>query len=164
MKKSQYQALHDGVLRRPGLTAAVRLCVRILPGMVYLAYPLMLVWLLIAHRSLLLRALLVPLLGFLTVTVLRARIDAPRPYEALGIPAITPKETKGKSFPSRHAACAGVIAMTALGVMPPLGAVLLLLAVLICVSRVLAGVHFIRDVLAGLALGVAIGFVGMFLF
>jgi len=72
------------------------------------------------------------------------------------------KETAGKSFPSRHAACAGVIAVTALKTLPPLGVFLSLVALGICLSRVLAGVHFLRDVVAGLLLGAGIGVLGMY--
>lgn len=81
----------------------------------------------------------------------------PRPYETLGIPAITKKDTVGKSFPSRHAACGSVIALTALWAAPPLGYVLVVVSLLIALSRVLAGVHFIRDVLSGWLLGAIIG-------
>jgi membrane-associated phospholipid phosphatase len=97
------------------------------------------------------------------VTVLRKAINAPRPYECLGIPAISPKDTVGKSFPSRHAACVGVIAVTTLYEVPAWGVALLVIGVLIAASRVLAGVHFLRDVVCGLLLGGIIGYVGMYL-
>ena len=155
---------------RPGSVMATFLCcvlgvptcVKLLPGLVYGAYPLMLLGLLLFRRELLLRAVLVPAAGLLIATGLRAWINAPRPYEALGIPPLTPKETKGKSFPSRHAACAAVIAVTALKVLPPLGAVLWGIALMIALTRVLSGVHFVRDVVCGLLLGGLIGWVGMY--
>ena len=42
----------------------------------------------------------------------------------------------------------------------PLGVVLAVLAVLIAVSRVITGVHYISDVLAGLAFGSGFALVG----
>ena len=48
-------------------------------------------------------------------------------------------------------------------VLPPLGAVLAVLAVIIAVSRVVTGVHFVSDVLAGLAFGSAAAWVGLYL-
>ena len=161
--KAFYQSLHNGIAERPALCRAVTCCTAVLPGVVYAAYPLLLVYLWIAQRGMRLRAVAVPAVGFLAVTALRAAINAPRPYEALGIPALTPKDTQGKSFPSRHAACAAVIAVTALKAVPPLGGILCVIALLIGLSRVLAGVHFVRDVLCGLLLGGAVGWGGLYL-
>lgn len=161
MNKEFYQNLHTFVETHGALRKAVTLATKALPGIVYVSYPVMLVYLFFVGSGLLLRSVLVPAAGFLICTVLRKWINAPRPYEAFNIPSITPKDTAGKSFPSRHAACGAVIAVTALWSAPALGWVLLVVSILIPVSRVLAGVHFIRDVLAGWALGAAIGFVGM---
>ena len=47
---------------------------------------------------------------------------------------------------------------------PAAGAAMVVVAAAICVLRVLAGVHFPRDVLAGAALGFALGYVGMWIF
>lgn len=163
MKREFYESIHNMVLSRPGLKRGVEIAVKLLPGLVYVEYPLLAVYLLVWKRELLLRGILVPAVGFLLVTVLRAAINAPRPYERLGIPAITPKETKGKSFPSRHAACGAVIAVTAVFTAPPLGWVLLAVSLLIAVSRVLAGVHFVKDVLAGWCLGALVGVIGFLL-
>lgn len=160
MKKDFYQKLHDLVMEHSGLHRLVVWGVKILPGIVYASYPMLIVYLALCSRENLLRGILVPAAGFLLVTVLRAWINAPRPYEAMDIPAITPKDTKGKSFPSRHAACGAVIAVTAIFTAPVLGWFLLAVSLLIAVSRVLAGVHYVKDVLAGWLLGAAIGLLG----
>ena len=161
MKKDFYEKLHDLVMEHSGLHRLVVWGVKILPGIVYASYPLLIVYLVLCSRENLLRGILVPAAGFLLVTVLRAWINAPRPYEAMGIPAITPKDTRGKSFPSRHAACGAVIAVTAIFTAPVLGWCLLAVSLLIAVSRVLAGVHYVKDVLAGWLLGAAIGLLGV---
>jgi membrane-associated phospholipid phosphatase len=44
-----------------------------------------------------------------------------------------------------------------------MGAALVALTLAICATRVLAGMHFVRDVAAGAALGFALGALGMFL-
>ena len=59
----------------------------------------------------------------------------------------------GESMPSRQCFSAAAFAGTARYVQPPLGAVLAVLGVLIAISRVVTGVHYISDVLAGLAFG-----------
>ncbi len=160
MKKTRYISLHNFVLAHPAMKQAVIWGTKLLPGVVYVSYPAMLVYLLLTGGDLL-RGILVPGAGFLLCTLLRAGINAPRPYEKLDLPSITPKETRGKSFPSRHAACGAVIAVTALGLCPPLGWVLLGVSLLIPLSRVLAGVHFIRDVICGWLLGALVGLLAL---
>ncbi len=160
MNKDFYRKLHDFVMERSKLHRLVVWSVKLLPGIVYISYPLLIVFLAVCKRGALLRGILVPAVGFLLVTVLRAWINAPRPYEAMDIPAVTPKDTRGKSFPSRHAACGSVIAVTAVFTAPPLGWTLLVISLLIALSRVLAGVHYIKDVMAGWLLGAGIGLLG----
>ena len=63
-------------------------------------------------------------------------------------------------MPSRHCFSAAAIAATVWYVLPPLGAVLAVLAVIIAVSRVVTGVHFVSDVLAGLAFGLVFAVAG----
>ncbi len=88
------------------------------------------------------------------LTALRARLDCPRPYEVYGLEPLIPKESRGKSFPSRHVFSICVIGTSFLYLEPPLGALLLALGVLLGAARVLSGVHFPRDVLAGALIGV----------
>ena len=73
-------------------------------------------------------------------------------YTALGFTPLFPKDKTGQSMPSRHCFSAAAIAGTAWYVLPPLGAVLAVLGVLIAISRVVTGVHYISDVLAGLGI------------
>lgn len=97
---------------------------------------------------------------FAVLSFLRARWNAPRPYEVFALQPLVPKEkrTAGRSFPSRHVFCAFLIAtMAAIILRSPLGALYVLLACTLGVLRVLEGVHFPRDVAAGAALGVLAG-------
>ena len=62
------------------------------------------------------------LLGvFAGVTLLRVLVNETRPYERYGQPSVFHKTTKGKSFPSRHTACAFIIGMTFLFIHVPSG-------------------------------------------
>ncbi len=74
-------------------------------------------------------------------------------------PAV-PARRGGDSFPSRHSASAAAIAAAFLYVSIPLGLLMSLAAILICVSRPLAGVHFPRDAAAGAIIGIVIGIIG----
>ena len=107
------------------------------------------------------RAILVPAAVFLFGTLLRAKLNRPRPYEQPGFTPLVEKETLGNSFPSRHALCAAVLASVWCYFYPSVGVVMVVIALAICLVRVLCGVHYVRDVVAGALLGFALGFAGM---
>ena len=110
----------------------------------------------------LLYALLVPGISFVLVTILRRAIDAPRPYTVFNTPPVIPKDTRGNSFPSRHTFSIFIIGMTfcACCPIPWAGPVVLALGCVLAALRVVGGVHFPRDVIAGAALGIALGWLG----
>lgn len=98
-----------------------------------------------------------PGFGFLLVTGLRQLINQPRPYEAWDIQPLLEKETKGQSMPSRHVFSATVIGTVLLSIHLWLGLVVLLAAVGLSILRVLGGVHYPKDVVAGFLLGIFLG-------
>lgn len=69
------------------------------------------------------------------------------------------RKTDPYSFPSGHAVRAGLIVMLAFRTFsePVALAVFCLWAVLMCLSRVAAGVHYVLDIAAGFLLGLLIG-------
>lgn len=110
----------------------------------------------------LVKILFIPLLTLLAVTVLRLTIRRARPYsqEGAGItPFVEKKNVDDKSFPSRHMACATVIAMTFLPFYPIAGCILLCLSALLGYIRFAAGLHYPSDLLAGAELGAAFGYI-----
>ena len=109
------------------------------------------------------RAVFVPGFAFWGGTILRDKLNLPRPYEQPGFEPLRRKETKGHSFPSRHALSAAVLAAVWLYFYPAAGCVMVGIALLICCLRVLTGVHHVRDVVCGFALGFALGCAGMWL-
>lgn len=134
-----------------------------LPRVVYCAYPLLVAVLAAERNPRFFRVVLVPAIVFGAVTVMRRIWDLPRPYEALGIEPLIPREKKGRSFPSRHTASVTVIALAFWYVWSPLGAAMTVVAVLIAVIRPLAGIHFPRDVIAGAGLALLVGLAGFWL-
>lgn len=119
------------------------------PYITFIAYPLILIYTYIFSKPLLLLALVKPLSAFILVTVMRSVINRPRPFETLHIEPLV-KHKGGKSFPSRHAVSAIIIALTCLNINIYLGIVLLIIGFMICLSRVLIGVHYISDVLVSI--------------
>ena len=140
----------------------LRLINKWLPKAVSCVYPLVLGWLLLHRDAKILRVVFVPAAAFGTVTIMRKLWNFPRPYE-MGINPLIPREKNGQSFPSRHTASAAVIAAACLYISLPLGAGMLAAALLIALVRVLAGIHFPKDVIAGLVIGLVFGFIGFWL-
>lgn len=102
--------------------------------------------------------LLVPATGFIVLSVIRKRMDWPRPYELGTFPPLLNREGKGSSMPSRHVFSAAIISTVAWGVHPLLSVLGLSLALLLVGVRVLAGVHFVRDVVVGFLSAILWGF------
>ena len=102
--------------------------------------------------------LLVPATGFIVLSVIRKRMNWPRTYELGTFPPLLNREGKGSSMPSRHVFSAAIISTVAWGVHPLLSVLGLSLALLLSGVRVLAGVHFVRDVVVGFLSAILWGF------
>ena len=126
---------------------------------VYIIYPAVLVYLLIYKPERLAVTVLAPFISFVLVTIYRNLKNAKRPYEAYGFKPLYPKNSLGKSFPSRHTFSVFVIATAILPVNLLLGITLLLFGLIIAFSRVVLGIHFIKDVVCGAVIGILCGVV-----
>ena len=94
----------------------------------------------------------------LLVALLKESFDRERPPLAdPGTDALVPLPDS-PSFPSGHAATAFAAAAAVSALHPRLRLPLYGIAVLVALSRVYLGVHFLLDVVAGALLGVAIGY------
>lgn len=122
---------------------------KVLTGIGYAAYPALLMYVAILRPSLLLACIIVPAASFLIITALRALINADRPYESTDAPNLLDKQTKGKSFPSRHVASLFIIASSWLLVCEPVGIALCIVGCAMAAIRVKGGAHHARDVVAG---------------
>lgn len=133
--------------------AVVHLCSG-LSYLIYVAYILAL-FLLLRHQQWkeLAGFILIPGSGFLLETWIRAKLNWARPYEVMGIEPLKKKETRGKSFPSRHSFSAAILSITFFSLMKPFGLFLMLATIVIGLCRVLMGVHWIRDVVIGILFG-----------
>ena len=107
--------------------------------------------------------LLVPAIGFIVLSVIRKRMNWPRPYELGTFPPLLNREGKGSSMPSRHVFSAAIISTVAWGVHPLLSVLGLSLALPLAGVRVLAGLHFVRDVVVGFLSAILWGFFWFYL-
>lgn len=166
MTKETYFKMTQPFRNHPGLAKSLHRLNDLFSGIIFISYPLLIIWLFIQKDPGLLKIILVPLDGFIAVTVFRGMCNRKRPYEKFETEPVIPKDTKGKSFPSRHVFSAAVIALTAC--MQPqllgIGILFLILAAGIAVIRVVSGVHYISDVLAAFIFAAAIWGIGYYLF
>ena len=130
---------------------------------VYITYPIVLFYLVYLRDVRFWRVLLAPGISFVFVSIFRHYVNAPRPYEVADIEPIIEKETTGNSFPSRHVFSIFVIATTLYFISKPLGILLMIAGVLLAILRVVGGVHFPRDVIAGAIIGIVSGILGFYL-
>ena len=105
----------------------------------------------------------VPASGFVILSLLRKKINAPRPYEVWEIVPLLDRDSPGQSIPSRHVFSATIISMACLHASLIVGSILLILSVFLGLVRVLGGVHFPKDVVVGYICGLAWGVI-FFLF
>lgn len=133
---------------------------RVLTALVFASYPVLLFFLWRRTGAMPWRETAVPAASLVLISLLRALIDRPRPYERLTIEPLIVKTTRGRSFPSRHVFSVFILAATGFIAAPWVGAMLTAAGVMLMVTRVLGGVHDPWDVLAGAALGLLLGAVG----
>lgn len=101
---------------------------------------------------------------FLAVTLMRLFIDAPRPYEVFDVcelASLKKDKKSGRSFPSRHVFSAFLIGTLWLPYSILFGISTLFIGAFLAVQRVLLGIHFVKDVVAGGAIGSICGLVGV---
>ena len=177
MTAEHYHILHSWFDAHPAAKRCVVVLDRWLPLVPFVCYPVLLcllnvrlfrlffVWKSAAldFSSEIARSVFVPGLTFWGGTLLRDRLNFPRPYEQPGFEPLVFKETHGHSFPSRHALSAAVLSMVWMYFYPAIGRAMVGITALICIGRVLTGVHHVRDVVCGAAFGFVLGYIGMWL-
>ena len=95
--------------------------------------------------------------GFVILSLLRKKINAPRPYEEWDIKPLLDRDSPGQSMPSRHVFSATIISMACLHASLSVGVILLILSVFLGLVRVLGGVHYPKDVVVGYICGLVWG-------
>ena len=99
----------------------------------------------------------IPATGFVILSFLRKKINAPRPYEEWDIKPLLDRDSPSQSMPSRHVFSATIISMACLHASLSVGVILLVLSVILGLVRVSGGVHYPKDVVVGYICGLAWG-------
>jgi len=96
-------------------------------------------------------------LAWVLAVVLKTLFKVPRPF--LSLPNIHPLFSKTTfSFPSEHAMFLSALAFSIFFLHKKAGYVFMFFALLICLARIIAGVHFPIDILGGFILGSLVAF------
>ena len=99
----------------------------------------------------------IPASGFVILSFLRKKINAPRPYEVWEIIPLLDRDSPGQSMPSRHVFSATIISMACLHASLSVGVILLVLSALLGLVRISGGVHYPKDVVVGYICGLVWG-------
>ncbi len=158
-----YKSIVGFFKRNKPCNTVLKLCYNFLPFIMFASYGILIVFMFFSDIKIFARITLSPLTVFAIVTFFRKIFNRPRPYEKFATTSVFGKNKKGESMPSRHTACAFIIAMAFMYVSIPLGIAYLIISALIMISRVLAGVHFISDVIAGMAISLLYGYFSFFI-
>jgi undecaprenyl-diphosphatase len=102
------------------------------------------------------RMMLAGIVGVTVYKILKARTGRSRPYSVLREIDLVEHPLDAGSFPSGHTLHAVSFTLIATSAYPELGWLLVPFAVLIALSRLVLGLHYPSDVLAGAAIGFAI--------
>ncbi len=163
MKKETYRRLVESVGKSRGAVLLLRWTDKLIVVSTIIGYLLYLACMFaLRDFDALYQGLLVPAAGFAGVSIFRRVFPSKRPYEETEIEPLIPKETKGRSFPSRHVFSVFMIGMTYLRFSPGTAACLFLMGAVLSAVRVSAGIHYIKDVAAGALMAVLIGGLGYF--
>lgn len=163
MTLEKYEKISEPFRKNPGRLKLLVAGDKLMTVIIFGAYPLLLCLMFFQKNSALLRCIFVPAISFIAVSFFRYGYSAKRPYEIFDMKPLIPKETKGKSFPSRHVFSVFMIGMTFFYINPFMGAAIGMIGILLGWVRVVGGVHFPKDVAAGALIGIGCGILGYYL-
>lgn len=161
MDKNFYLKLYEPYKKDLAKKRRLNILDKIVTYSVFISFPVFLIIGFLMGKDFVLRLVLTTFIPFVLLSFFRKLFNFKRPYEVFNITPVLDKDTKGKSFPSRHVFSAFLIASSCLFVNYYYGIFVLILGVLLMYIRVVGGVHFFRDVVCGMILGVSFGILFM---
>lgn len=164
IKREQFLKSINKIKSNNTLYKFVRFNYKFVPFSIFIGYPILLCYLLFTKDIRIIKVVVIPLVTFIGVTIMRILINRTRPYEKYNFTPVFPKDTKGKSFPSRHTASAFILSYAFLYINPILGIISLVISLVMAFLRPATGVHYISDVVAGILISSIIGILFFFIF
>lgn len=150
MKDEFYIKLNQRITKSGTASKVLPLLCNVLTFFVYISYFVIIGFLVVFKDIKGLMIMIIPTgVSFFAVSAARALVNKPRPYEEMNITPLKSNPKSGKSFPSRHTFAAFAVAFTTYFIHPVCFYVLITFAVLIAALRVLCGMHYVKDVVAG---------------
>lgn len=155
--------IYTRVFNRPRLVAFLKIFDKSAVILTAVAYLAALIWCAVKDPPSLVGLLVSTAIPFAGISLFRKLFNAPRPYELYDLSEFIDSAglKRGSSFPSRHVASAFLIGSSLCFVNPIAGVAVLALAVGMGACRVFLAKHFLRDVIAGAAMGGILGAAGM---
>lgn len=163
IKEKQFIKTTTAIKNNKTLYNVLKFVYKLLPLVLFLGYPIMVIYLVAIWDLRFIKVLTIPAVTFLAVTVMRILINRPRPYERYSFSPVFPKDTKGKSFPSRHTASAFIISYAFLYINPVLGVISMVISAFLSLLRPIVGVHYVSDILGGFLVSSLLGIVFFFI-
>lgn len=157
--ESWYRSIHAR-LEITSWPSVLRIADSVLVATIAVAYCALIAFLALQGDLRVLKVVLVPAATFAIISVIRLVVNEPRPYESHDISPLIPRDSKGRSFPSRHVASALIIGCAFTWIWVPLGVVVFCASIALSAIRVLGGVHYVHDVIASFAIALACGYLG----
>lgn len=161
MDKNFYLKLYEPYKKDSTKKRRLNILDKIVTYSVFISFPVFLIIGFLMGKDFVLRLILTTFIPFVLLSFFRKLFNFKRPYEVFNITPVLDKDTKGKSFPSRHVFSAFLIGSSCLFVNYYYGIFVLILGFLLMYIRVVGGVHFLRDVLFGMGFGILCGVTGM---
>ena len=162
--KISYTQINNKIKKNTGLVRTINILDRAITFITIVLYVALLylsfVWAVDGDYTIFYRSILIPGVSFIIVSIYRYMVFAPRPYEVYDFTPVLTKDTAGKSFPSRHVFSIFIVAATYAQVNIPAALIICLMGIVLAILRVAGGVHFVRDVIWGMAIGVLCGVIG----
>ncbi len=153
MTEEQYKRLSKPYRESKGMRRCLAAADALITALIFLSYPVFLIYA-VYNKSTPAFAcdIMIPAVSFGFLSLFRRLYSAPRPYEVWDITPLLKKDTRGKSFPSRHVFSVFIIGMTYFHTFHILGAAVLLSGAALACIRVIGGVHFPKTLPRGLRL------------
>ena len=163
MKQEEYRKISEFVRKFRYGEEIVKYGNMLVTRIIYVAFLVLLAVLLFQKDARIVRVVLVTGISFILVSLFRHFYNEDRPYTIYEFEPVVKKDKKGESMPSRHVFSAFVIGMAFLYIQPWFSILIFVCGVIMCFGRVIAGVHFPKDVIVGAVIGIVSGIVGFYL-